>query len=167
MWRLLSSLVIATLISGPAFAGFTFQITPASGSIGAGGSANFTIQAFKDTGATNETITLSGASFVNEAGSGTISFSFAADPNGSVTFAPLFGSVSSATIGQITATASNLAQFGDIRSVQFEATVTGTNAGTFTSNVLTITAVPEPSSLALVGLVAVGVFARRRVRASV
>ena len=151
------------LMMNAASAAFTFQISPVSSNVVIGGSQILGIFATESVGP-NAIFTLTNQS---------ISVAPGSDPD--ITFTlnmPALNTLLVATpggnqIGTITASVAGTASNFDTASVTFRGVVSnfsGTTSGTYTSNSASITAVPEPSTFALVGLCAVGAIAVRRHR---
>lgn len=167
--RLVASLclgLVALLASSQsANAAFSFQLVPSSTTITPGGSVTINVFALDDSIVLNQPVSLFtvNSTSLTTGGSANIVFTPALPPNGATGVASATGNF----FGTINVTAPN-AIGGNQATVSLTANVTpflfttsvGGSIGP--SNVVTITAVPEPSSLALIGVASVGALIRRR-----
>ncbi len=170
LFLLVPALLMAA--SSTASAAFSFQLVPASSNVLIGGSQILTVIATDTTaGGFGTNFTMSSVT-TPPSGSGNITFTafpaFVPGPGGGATV--FVATTTGNSIGTITANVSPTAATGDTASITFNGTLASNSAALanilYTSNSATVTAVPEPTSLALVGLGGLGYAAYRRRRAA-
>lgn len=163
MLRLLA-MSLVMVVANSCYGAFSFSLVPTGSTLVApGGSVNINVIATDSAALPTSFFSLSGVTRIDTL----ISF------NSGITFSsfnPVGGAanVGGNVIGTITASVSPTALYGHRELTLQFSNVTGVfggtlgNQGTLLSNSVFITAVPEPSSLALVGLVGAGFLVRRR-----
>lgn len=154
-------------VSQDASAAFSFRLAPASANAIIGGPSQ-TLSVFAESDTGPAVFTLSAPTVVTVTPNPNITFgSFVANPGGPQYLANAAGTL----IGTISYSASPAAVNGSTATVRFSGFATYDfgapfASGTFQSGTATITAVPEPSSFALLGLSGLGYVIYRKRRAA-